>query len=162
MPCYVIGNKLTSTNAEARSFVCPPPPDTMGPRSSISGELPIESYFSSAGRTAGPSGSKENKSLKRKNARDASDCDASWAPTKKPRTNAPESSEICALNRFLNMLNGLFSETNHSRSKELRVPSASRTTSMPIPNSSMKPPLRPPVQIPDDVVRRLCLSVIFF
>lgn len=136
-----------------RVFACPPPPNTMGPRSSISGELPIESYFSSGGRTAGPSVSKENRSLKRKNARDASDSDSSWALTKKPRTNAPESSEICAQNRSLNILNRLFSETGRSRSKELRVPSASRTTSMPTPNSIMKPPLRPQVQIPDDVVR---------
>lgn len=62
---------------------------TMGPRPSISGELPIESYFGSAGRTAGPSGSKENRSLKRKNALDASGSDGERAPTKKHKTKAP-------------------------------------------------------------------------
>jgi hypothetical protein len=38
----------------------------MSLRSSLTGELPIDSYFGTAGRTAGPSGNKENKSLKRK------------------------------------------------------------------------------------------------
>ncbi|KAN0127484.1 hypothetical protein V8E53_014696 [Lactarius tabidus] len=113
----------------------------MGPRPSISGELPLESYFSSAGRTAGPSGTKGNRSLKRKNAADASESDAAWAPTKKPKMKAPCKSSHA----------GPESKADHTRSKELRVSGASRTTSMPTPNSIMKPPLRPPVHIPDDV-----------
>ncbi|KAF8268263.1 hypothetical protein EI94DRAFT_1197731 [Lactarius quietus] len=111
----------------------------MGPRSSISGELPIESYFSSAGRTAGPSGSKGNRTLKRKNAVDASGSDAEWAPTKKHKTKAPSKGSHTR------------PESNHTRSNELRVSGASRTTSMPTPNSIMKPPPRPSVRIPDDM-----------
>jgi hypothetical protein len=79
----------------------------MSPRTSISGELPIESYFSSAGRTAGPSGRKENKSIKRKNVLDASGRDAEWELTKKHKTKAltkgphtgPEYSETSAPHR---------------------------------------------------------------
>jgi hypothetical protein len=111
MFCYVIETR-TVTSAKARlkaRLVYRPerPANAMGPRPSISGELPLESYFSSAGRTAGPSGTKGNRSLKRKNAVDASESDAAWAPTKKPKMKAPsksshagpESSEICTLNR---------------------------------------------------------------
>ena len=80
----------------------------MSPRTSITGELPIESYFSSAGRTAGPSGSKENKSLKRKNLLNASGSNAEWSATKKHKTKAPskgphtrpESSETSAPHRY--------------------------------------------------------------
>ncbi|KAH9050008.1 hypothetical protein EDB84DRAFT_1450453 [Lactarius hengduanensis] len=114
----------------------------MGPRSSISGELPIDSYFSSLGRTAGPSGSKENRSLKRKNALDAVEGDAERTSTKKHKTKAPSKGSQTRPE----------SKTGHTRSKEFRASSASKTTSMPTPNSITKQPLQPPVPVPVDGV----------
>lgn len=109
----------------------------MGPRLSISGELPIDSYFSSAGRTAGPSVSKENRSLKRKNAVDAAGGDAERASTKKHKTKTPSKGSQT----------GSEPKTVHTRSKELRVPSTSRTTSMPTPSSITKQPRQPSVDV---------------
>ncbi|KAH9062138.1 hypothetical protein EDB87DRAFT_1609550 [Lactarius vividus] len=118
----------------------------MGPRSSISGELPIDSYFSSLGRTAGPSGSKENRSLKRKNALDTvegdAEQDAEWTSTKKHKTKTPPKGSQTRHE----------SKTGHTRSKKFRASSASRTTSMPTPNSITKEPLQLPVLVPVDVV----------
>ncbi|KAI9466812.1 hypothetical protein BJY52DRAFT_20668 [Lactarius psammicola] len=113
----------------------------MGPRPSISGELPIDSYFSSAGRTVGPSWSRENGSLKRKNARDAADGDAEWVSTKKYKTKTPSKGSQTRPE----------SKTDYTQSKEFRVSSASRTTSMPTPNSITKQPLKPSAKIPVDV-----------
>ncbi|KAH9077385.1 hypothetical protein EDB83DRAFT_1703190 [Lactarius deliciosus] len=124
----------------------------MGPRSSISGELPIDSYFSSLGRTAGPSRSKENRSLKRKDALDAVEGDAEWTSTKKHKTKTPSKGSQTRPE----------SKTGHIRSKEFRASSASRTTSMPIPNSITKQPLQPPVPVPVDGVRRVFFGCYIF
>ncbi|KAH9007026.1 hypothetical protein EDB86DRAFT_2869612 [Lactarius hatsudake] len=114
----------------------------MSPRSSISGELPIDSYFNSLGRTAGPSRSKENRSLKRKNALDAVEGDAEWTSTKKHKTKTPSKGSQKKPE----------SKTGHTRSKEFRASSESRTTSIPTPNSITKQPIQPPVPVPVDGV----------
>lgn len=60
----------------------------MGPRTSISGELPIHSYFSSSSKTAGTSGNTEDRSLKRRTEADPTD-DVKLSTTKKQRTKRP-------------------------------------------------------------------------
>ncbi|KAI9448239.1 hypothetical protein H4582DRAFT_1899401 [Lactarius indigo] len=107
----------------------------MGPRPSISGELPIDSYFSSLGRTMGPSGSKDNRSFKRKNALDAAESDAERTSTKKLKTKTPSKGSQARHE----------SKTDHTRSKG--VSSTSRTTSMPTPNSMTKQSLPPSVLV---------------
>jgi len=56
---------------------------SMGPHSSISGELPIDSYFSSVGAIS----NKDNGSRKRRTGTGADD--ANWTQTKKQRTTQP-------------------------------------------------------------------------
>ena len=60
----------------------------MGPHTSISGELPIHSYFSSSNKTASISGNKEDKSLKRRTEADATN-DAKLSSMKKQKTKRP-------------------------------------------------------------------------
>jgi len=61
----------------------------MGPRPSISGELPIDAFFISSSKTAGTTRNKENRSLKRRTVLAADADDPNPSLTKKQRTKQP-------------------------------------------------------------------------
>lgn len=79
-PLLVIGNVLVGRSKDRQVNT------SMGPRPSISGELPIDSYFGSTGKTAGTIGNKENglSSLKRTSGADADN--ESRTSTKRQKT----------------------------------------------------------------------------
>ncbi|KAI0254354.1 hypothetical protein BJV78DRAFT_1351258 [Lactifluus subvellereus] len=105
----------------------------MSPRSSVTGELPIDSYFGLTSRTAGVSGNKENKSLKRKTRDDAL---TERASTKKQKTKTPPKGTNQKTQANLN-----FEKAEPARSEV--ISGAFGTASMPTPVSLAKlPPLR--------------------
>jgi hypothetical protein len=86
----------------------------MGPRTSLSGELPIDSYFRFSSKTAGTSGNKEKRSLKRRTEADAPD--EAFSSTKKQRTKRP--SERTVLDSQGRLCSGIVSVSLNCRGTE--------------------------------------------
>ncbi|KAI0303202.1 hypothetical protein BC826DRAFT_336397 [Russula brevipes] len=115
----------------------------MAPRPSISGEIPIDSYFGSAGRAADSTlaGNKENSSLKRRSGTDQQG--ANRTSTKKQRIKQPSK---CT---NLDTQETSFSVTIEAQPKP--GSSGSRTTSLPTPVSVAKLPPSASSRVPVDV-----------
>ncbi|KAH9963123.1 hypothetical protein BC827DRAFT_144744 [Russula dissimulans] len=105
----------------------------MSPRSSISGELPIESYFNTSGGPAGTIGNKENTSLKRRNTNTN---DANRVSTKKQRRGEQTGQSSKGKNFEIQ---GKF-RPRAEKAPPQPVPRSSGTTSIRTPSSVAKPP----------------------
>ncbi|KAI0003050.1 hypothetical protein BJV74DRAFT_568838 [Russula compacta] len=118
----------------------------MGPRPSISGELPIDSYFGSTGKTAGTIGNKDNdlSSLKRRAGATADN--ENRTSTKKQKTK-----------QHAKGTNFGIQEKSHSvisaavRARPNAIPNASGTTSIPTPISVVKLPRSTSSRKPADI-----------
>jgi len=116
----------------------------MSPRSSISGELPIESYFNTSGGPAGTIGNKENTSLKR---RSTDTNDANRASTKKQRRG--ERTGQSSKGKNLEIQGKFRPRVEEARPQP--VPRSSETTSIRTPISVAKPRRSTSARAPADV-----------
>ena len=133
------------------------------PRQSISGELPIDTYFSSAGTIR----KKENGSLKRRTGADADD--ANRTRTKKQRTKQPskgtnlEAQEKSRSGMSRNIFGRRIAEWQRLGSADARpkaVTGVFATTDIPTPISVAKLPRSASSQMPADMVRQ-CFRVVY-
>jgi hypothetical protein len=144
----------------------------MGPRSSISGELPIDSYFGSVGAIS----NKENGSRKRKTGAASGADEANWTQTKKQRTTQPRKAtnlEAQGKSRSGMIYNFFRREycllaTSCLGSVEARRQkvatagvSKTRTTSIPTPISAVKLPHSTSSRVPADMVKTIFSSRLF-
>jgi hypothetical protein len=156
----------TSVGRSKLYWVC----TSMGPRPSISGELPIHSYFNSAGATW----NKDKGSTKRRTGADADE--ANRTRPKRQRTGQP--SKITNLEAQEKSRSGMsfdisrriaeYSEWQRNSclgSAEARtkaqVTGVSGTTSIPTPVSVAKPPHPTSSRAPADMVKTVFSSLLF-
>ena len=127
----------------------------MGPRSQISGELPIDSYFNSAGTVRRKDGS-----MKRRTGADADD--ANRTRTKKQRTKEPskganlEAQEKSRSSMSRNIFGRRIAEWQRLGSADVRpkaVTGVFATTSIPTPISLAKLPRSASSQVHTDMVK---------
>lgn len=134
----------------------------MGPRSSISGELPIDSYFNSAGAVR----KKENGSKKRRAGPDADD--ANRTRTKKQRAGQPskvEARERARSGMTRNIFGRRIAEWQRLGSADARPKAVTggvfATTSIPTPVSVAKLPRPALSQVPADMVKTVFSRVFY-
>jgi hypothetical protein len=139
----------------------------MGPRSSISGELPIDSYFGSVGTIS----NKENGSRKRRRSGAGAD-EANRTQTKKQRRTQPSkatnleaqgnsrSGMICNIFRRWQPTSCLASAEARQKVVTAGV-SNTRTTSIPTPISAVKLPHSTSSRVPADTVKTMFSSRLF-